>query len=192
MTIAVYIRVSSPKGQKTDSQRAEVEAWINRHRIRTVHLNFRESQFQQHLIARQVASDRFHSMIFAALFPWYAGGSRPVQRGKLPAERTAMPSAEQTESLSLRRAPTCLLEQVMSFSRYQLNSRTAAERLPKVAGNRKSSAAANSHGVLWKRAWAEKNLSGSCGLATPYLARQSLSTFADTVAALMPWPNLGL
>ena len=34
MTIAVYIRVSSPKGQKTDSQRAEVEAWINRQRIK--------------------------------------------------------------------------------------------------------------------------------------------------------------
>jgi DNA invertase Pin-like site-specific DNA recombinase len=34
MTIAVYIRVSSPKGQKTDSQRAEVEAWINRRRIK--------------------------------------------------------------------------------------------------------------------------------------------------------------
>jgi len=34
MTIAVYIRVSSPKGQKTDSQRAEVGAWINRQRIK--------------------------------------------------------------------------------------------------------------------------------------------------------------
>lgn len=34
MTIAVYIRVSSPKGQRTDSQRAEVEAWINRRRIK--------------------------------------------------------------------------------------------------------------------------------------------------------------
>src|SRR5215469_10804070 len=33
MTIAVYIRVSSPR-QKTDSQRAEVEAWINRRRIK--------------------------------------------------------------------------------------------------------------------------------------------------------------
>jgi DNA invertase Pin-like site-specific DNA recombinase len=30
MTTAVYIRVSSPKGQKTDSQRAELEAWIKR------------------------------------------------------------------------------------------------------------------------------------------------------------------
>ena len=34
MTIAVYIRVSSPKGQRTDSQRAEVEPWINRRRIK--------------------------------------------------------------------------------------------------------------------------------------------------------------
>lgn len=32
MSLAVYIRVSSPKGQKTDSQRAELEAWLKRHR----------------------------------------------------------------------------------------------------------------------------------------------------------------
>jgi DNA invertase Pin-like site-specific DNA recombinase len=32
MTTAVYIRVSSPKGQKTDSQRAELEAWLKRQR----------------------------------------------------------------------------------------------------------------------------------------------------------------
>lgn len=32
MTTGVYIRVSSPKGQKTDSQRAELEAWLKRHR----------------------------------------------------------------------------------------------------------------------------------------------------------------
>ena len=34
MTIGVYIRVSSPKGQKTDSQRAELEAWLKRQRIK--------------------------------------------------------------------------------------------------------------------------------------------------------------
>ena len=32
MTTAVYIRVSSPKGQKTDSQRVELEAWLKRQR----------------------------------------------------------------------------------------------------------------------------------------------------------------
>lgn len=32
MSIGVYIRVSSPKGQKTDSQRAELETWLKRHR----------------------------------------------------------------------------------------------------------------------------------------------------------------
>jgi DNA invertase Pin-like site-specific DNA recombinase len=32
MSIGVYLRVSSPKGQKTDSQRAELEAWLKRHR----------------------------------------------------------------------------------------------------------------------------------------------------------------
>jgi DNA invertase Pin-like site-specific DNA recombinase len=36
MTTGVYIRVSSPKGQKTDSQRAELEAWLKRHRHKAV------------------------------------------------------------------------------------------------------------------------------------------------------------
>ena len=36
MTTGVYIRVSSPKGQKTDSQRAELETWLKRHRQKTV------------------------------------------------------------------------------------------------------------------------------------------------------------
>ena len=35
MSTAVYIRVSSPKGQKTDSQRAELEAWLKRQRMKT-------------------------------------------------------------------------------------------------------------------------------------------------------------
>jgi DNA invertase Pin-like site-specific DNA recombinase len=34
MPTAVYIRVSSSKGQKTDSQRAELEAWLRRQRIK--------------------------------------------------------------------------------------------------------------------------------------------------------------
>jgi DNA invertase Pin-like site-specific DNA recombinase len=34
MSTGIYIRVSSPKGQKTDSQRAELEAWLKRKRIR--------------------------------------------------------------------------------------------------------------------------------------------------------------
>jgi DNA invertase Pin-like site-specific DNA recombinase len=36
MTTAAYFRVSSPKGQKSDSQRAELEAWIKRQRIKGV------------------------------------------------------------------------------------------------------------------------------------------------------------
>ncbi len=36
MSTGVYIRVSSPKGQKTDSQKAELEAWLQRHRYRSV------------------------------------------------------------------------------------------------------------------------------------------------------------
>ncbi len=51
------------------------------------------------------------------------------------------------------RAATCRSAHATSFGRYQLNNRTETERLPTVAGSRKSSAAANSHGVLWKCAW---------------------------------------
>jgi DNA invertase Pin-like site-specific DNA recombinase len=36
MSTAIYLRVSSPKGQKTDSQRAELEAWLTRHRYKGV------------------------------------------------------------------------------------------------------------------------------------------------------------
>jgi DNA invertase Pin-like site-specific DNA recombinase len=36
MTTGVYIRISSPKGQKTDSQKAELEAWLKRHRHKAV------------------------------------------------------------------------------------------------------------------------------------------------------------
>ncbi len=36
METGVYIRVSSPKGQKTDSQRAELEAWLRRRRSKSV------------------------------------------------------------------------------------------------------------------------------------------------------------
>lgn len=36
MSTAVYLRVSSPKGQKTASQRAAVEAWLARHRYPAV------------------------------------------------------------------------------------------------------------------------------------------------------------
>jgi DNA invertase Pin-like site-specific DNA recombinase len=36
MSIGAYIRVSSPRGQKTDSQRAELEAWLKRQRYKAV------------------------------------------------------------------------------------------------------------------------------------------------------------
>src|SRR5215472_6807948 len=36
MSIGVYLRVSSPKGQKTDSQRDELEAWLKRQRYKRV------------------------------------------------------------------------------------------------------------------------------------------------------------
>ena len=36
MSIGVYLRVSSPKGQKTDSQRAQLESWLKRQRYKRV------------------------------------------------------------------------------------------------------------------------------------------------------------
>ena len=36
MSTAMYMRVSSPKGQKTDSQRTEPEVWLKRHRDKAV------------------------------------------------------------------------------------------------------------------------------------------------------------
>ena len=36
MSAAIYLRVSSPRGQKTDSQKAELETWLKRHRTKAV------------------------------------------------------------------------------------------------------------------------------------------------------------
>lgn len=55
MSTAFYIRVSSPKGQKTDSQRAELEAWQKRQRLKAVRwfedrdsaTNLQRTAFQQ-------------------------------------------------------------------------------------------------------------------------------------------------
>ena len=55
MNAAFYIRVSSPKGQKTDSQRAELEAWRTRQRLKAVRwfedrdsaTNLQRTAFQQ-------------------------------------------------------------------------------------------------------------------------------------------------
>jgi DNA invertase Pin-like site-specific DNA recombinase len=48
MSAAVYIRVSSPKGQKTDSQRAELEAWAKRQRLKGVQW-FEDRETGKHL-----------------------------------------------------------------------------------------------------------------------------------------------
>jgi DNA invertase Pin-like site-specific DNA recombinase len=55
MSTGVYIRVSSPKGQRTDSQRAELEAWLKRHRMKAAQwfedrdsaTNMRREAFQE-------------------------------------------------------------------------------------------------------------------------------------------------
>jgi DNA invertase Pin-like site-specific DNA recombinase len=62
MSVAVYIRVSSPKGQKTDSQKAELEAWLKRHRHKAV------QWFEDHDSAtnlQRAAFQRLQTAIFA-------------------------------------------------------------------------------------------------------------------------------
>jgi DNA invertase Pin-like site-specific DNA recombinase len=58
----MYIRVSSPKGQKTDSQRAELEAWLKRHHYKSV------QWFEDHESAttmQRTAFQRLQAAIFA-------------------------------------------------------------------------------------------------------------------------------
>ncbi len=62
MSTAIYLRVSSPKGQKTDSQRAELEAWLKRHRYKGV------QWFEDHESAtpmQREAFQRLQAAIFA-------------------------------------------------------------------------------------------------------------------------------
>lgn len=62
MTAAAYIRVSSPKGQKTDSQRAELEAWAKRQRFKNVEW-FEDRETGKHL--DRPAFQRLQAAIFA-------------------------------------------------------------------------------------------------------------------------------
>ena len=62
MSTAIYMRVSSPKGQKTDSQRAELEAWLKRHHYKSV------QWFEDHESAttmQREAFQRLQAAIFA-------------------------------------------------------------------------------------------------------------------------------
>ncbi len=62
MKTGIYIRVSSPKGQKTDSQRAELEAWLQRRRLKAT------QWFEDHDSAttmRREAFQRLQAAIFA-------------------------------------------------------------------------------------------------------------------------------
>ena len=61
MTTAIYLRVSSPKGQKTDSQRAELEAWLKRHHYQSV------QWFEDHESATTMQRDAFQRLQ-AAIF----------------------------------------------------------------------------------------------------------------------------
>lgn len=62
MTAAAYIRVSSPKGQKTDSQRAELEAWAKRQRLKSVEW-FEDRDTGKHL--QRPAFQRLQAAVFA-------------------------------------------------------------------------------------------------------------------------------
>jgi DNA invertase Pin-like site-specific DNA recombinase len=61
MNTGIYIRVSSSKGQKTDSQRAELEAWLKRQRIR------RAQWFEDRESATSLQRDAFQKLQ-AAIF----------------------------------------------------------------------------------------------------------------------------
>ncbi len=62
MTTAAYIRVSSPKGQKTDSQRAELEAWLKRTRQKGVQW-FEDRESATHM--QRPAFQKLQAAIFA-------------------------------------------------------------------------------------------------------------------------------
>src|SRR5579884_3641518 len=62
MSVAAYIRVSSPKGQKTDAQRAELEAWAKRQRFKRVEW-FEDRETGKHL--ERPAFQRMQAAIFA-------------------------------------------------------------------------------------------------------------------------------
>jgi DNA invertase Pin-like site-specific DNA recombinase len=61
MNAGIYLRVSSPKGQKTDSQRAELEAWLKRQRYKRV------QWFEDHESATTLQRDAFQKLQ-AAIF----------------------------------------------------------------------------------------------------------------------------
>jgi DNA invertase Pin-like site-specific DNA recombinase len=56
MSTAIYLRVASPKGQKTDSQRAELEAWLKRHHYKSV------QWFEDHESATPMQRDAFQRL----------------------------------------------------------------------------------------------------------------------------------
>ena len=56
MSTAVYIRVSSLKGQKTDSQRTELETWLKRHRYKAV------QWFEDHESATTMQREAFQQL----------------------------------------------------------------------------------------------------------------------------------
>jgi len=62
MSATIDLRVSSPKGQQTDSQRAELEAWPQRHHYQSV------QWFEDHESAttmQRTAFQRLQAAIFA-------------------------------------------------------------------------------------------------------------------------------
>jgi DNA invertase Pin-like site-specific DNA recombinase len=62
MNAALYIRVSSPKGQKTDSQRAELAAWAKRQQLKAVQW-FEDRETGKHL--DRPAFQRLQAAVFA-------------------------------------------------------------------------------------------------------------------------------
>jgi DNA invertase Pin-like site-specific DNA recombinase len=67
MPAAVYIPVSSPKGQKTDSQRTELEAWLKRQRLKAVQC-FEDRESATTVVAQQLVRHRTGALTFLSPF----------------------------------------------------------------------------------------------------------------------------
>jgi hypothetical protein len=94
---------TSPKGQKTDSQRAELEAWLKRYRHKGV------QWFEDHdsgASLQRAAFQKFQSAIFAGTIPAKPLASpeppRPYPMPNAPVTRSSAPSPAARTSISRR------------------------------------------------------------------------------------------
>ena len=110
MQAAVYIRISSAKGQKTDSQRAELEAWLRRQPYKV--MQWFEDRESATTVQRD-AVQKLQAAIFANHIEWLWSGSWTVwpaqgRRGRaaqLVPARSAGDRHHAADRFSIRSAP---------------------------------------------------------------------------------------